>query len=174
MSQIVEKKDFADEGIRELAFEVIITIAERIPKLFEKDTTKLKDFLEKLFKYSLEMDNEISSEWLEPKTESYFEEEFIPEETVSTTLSIIVKMVECLGKTFFLPYVSEIIMQLIQNEKDWRYKYIAFMTIAQIVEFIPDIQHIDNLMPVSFNNNRLYSQISLIIMQKSDMQPFTV
>ncbi len=147
----MEKKDFADESLRELGFEIVISLTERIPKLLEKDQIKLKDFLEKMFKYSLEMDNDISSEWCVPKTESYFEEEFIPEESVSTTLSIVVRLIECLGKKFFLPYVSEIIMQLIQNEKDWRFKYVAFMTIAQIVEFIPDIHQIDNLMPVLYN-----------------------
>ena len=148
MSSIMDKKDFADESIRELGYEIIISLTERIPKLLEKDQIKLKDFLERLFKYSLEMDTEISNDWCVPKTESYFEEEFIPEECVSTTISLVVRLIECLGKKFFLPYVSEVIMQLIQNENDWRYKYVAFMTIAQIVEFIPDIKHIENLMPV--------------------------
>ena len=88
MTKIMDKRDFADESLRELGYEIIISLAERIPKLLEKDQPRIKDFLEKLFKYSLEMDNEISNEWCSPKTESYFEEEFIPEESVSTTLSI--------------------------------------------------------------------------------------
>ena len=150
MSKIMDKKDFADTYLRELGYEVVVSLVERIPKLFEKDETKLKDFLEKLFKYSLEMDTEIEPEWCTPKTESYFEEEFIPEENVSTSLSILVRLIECLGKKFLLPYISEVVMQLIQNEKDWRYKYVAFMTIAQIVEFIDDMQNIENLMPVIF------------------------
>ncbi len=144
----MDKKDFADSNLRELGYEVVISLVERIPKLFEKDVVRMKEFLERLFKYSIEMDKEIDQEWCTPKTESYFEEEFIPEENVSTSLSILVRMVECLGKKFFLPYVSEIVMQLIQNENDWRYKYVAFMTIAQIVEFIDDMQNIENLLPV--------------------------
>ena len=149
MTKIMDKKDFADSNLRELGYEVVISIVERIPKLFEKDEIKLKDYLERLFKYSLEMENEIDQEWCTPKTDSYFEEEFIPEENVSTSLSIMVRMIECLGKKFFLPYVSEIVMQLIQNDKDWRYKYVAFMTIAQIVEFIDDMSNIENLLPVN-------------------------
>ena len=150
MGKIMDKKDFADTNLRELGYEVVISLVERIPKLFEKDETKLKDYLERLFKYSLEMDNDIDQEWCTPKTESYFEEEFIPEENVSTSLSIIVRMIECLGKKHFLPFVSEIVMNLIQNEKDWRYKYVAFMTIAQIVEFIDDMKNIENLLPVNY------------------------
>lgn len=149
MSKIMDKKDFADANLRELGYEVVISIVERIPKLFEKDDIKLKDYLSRLFKYSLEMDNEIDQEWCTPKTESYFEEEFIPEENVSMTLSIMVRMIECLGKKMFLPFISEIVMNLIQNDKDWRFKYVAFMTIAQIVEFIDDMNNIENLMPVN-------------------------
>ena len=37
MSKIMGKRDFADESLRELGFEIIITLTERIPKLLEKD-----------------------------------------------------------------------------------------------------------------------------------------
>lgn len=152
MTKIMEKKDFADESLRELGFEVTISLTERIPKLLEKDETKLKHFLEKLYQFSLETDVEISPEWCTPKTDSYFDEEFIPEENVSTSLSIIVRLIECLGKKFLLPYISEILLNLIQNDKDWRYKYTAFMTLGQIVEFIDDMQNIETLLPVIFEN----------------------
>ena len=76
MTKIMDKKDFADSNLRELGYEVVISIVERIPKLFEKDEIKLKDYLERLFIYSLEMENESDQEWCTPKTDSYFEEEF--------------------------------------------------------------------------------------------------
>jgi hypothetical protein len=39
-------------------------------------------------------------------------------------------------------------MQLLNNTVDWRFKYIGFMTIQQMVEHVDDISHIDNIIPI--------------------------
>ena len=153
MGQIAEKKDYTDENIRELAFEIIITMVERKPALFEKDQEKMKLFIELIFKFAMEIDDDIADDWKNPKTESYFDEEFIPEEKLGTTLSIVDRLITTLGSEKLLPILSDIVMKLLANTNDWRLKYIGFMTISQMVEHVTDISHIDNILPMIFNDS---------------------
>ena len=153
MGKITEKKDFNDENIRELGFEILLTLIEKKPLLISKDTERLKILVEALYKYALEMENDIDDDWLTPKTESYFDEEFVPEEKLATSLSLIDRLTIALGKKEMLVFLSDIVLQLLnQGGVDWRYKYIGFMTIAQMVEYIDEIKNIENILPIVFEN----------------------
>jgi hypothetical protein len=154
MGKISEKKDYSDENIRDLAFEVIITLVEKFHTLMSKDNAKLKLFIEAIYKFAMEIDTDITEEWATPKTESYFDEEFVPEEKLDTTLSIIDRLISSVGKNIVLGLLSDIVMQLISNTTDWRYKYIGFMTISQMVEHVDDISHIDNIIPHIFKDSQ--------------------
>jgi hypothetical protein len=147
MGKIGEKKDYSDENIRDLAFEVIITLVEKFHTLMSKDTAKLKLFIEAIYKFAMEIDTNITEEWATPKIESYLNEEFVHEEKLDTTLGIIDRLISSVGKNIVLGLLSDIVMQLINNTTDWRYKYIGFMTIYQMVEHLDDISHIDNIIP---------------------------
>jgi hypothetical protein len=154
MGKISEKKDYADENIREIAFEIIITLVEKFNTLMSKDVDKLKLFIEAIFKFAMEIEDEITDDWIHPKTESYFDEEFVPEEKLSTTLGIIDRLISSVGKKIVLGYLSDIVMQLLNNTTDWRYKYIGFMTISQMVEHVDDISHIDNIIPIILKDSQ--------------------
>jgi hypothetical protein len=154
MGKVIEKKDYADEAIRELAFEVILTMIEKNDTLISKDEQRLKLFIELIFKFALEMDSDITDEWKTPKTESYFDEEFIPEEKLGTALSLIERLTTAVGSKKILVYLSDIVMQLLSHGgSDWRYKYIGFMTISQMVEHVDDIVNIENILPLIFNES---------------------
>lgn len=154
MGKIVEKTEYADDAIRELAFEVILTLVEKTDSLLSKDEQKLKLFIELIFKFALEMESDITDDWKTPKTDSYFDEEFIPEEKLGTALSLIERLTTAVGSKKILVYLSDIVMQLLSHGgSDWRFKYIGFMTISQMVEHVDDIVNIENILPLIFNES---------------------
>merc|ERR1712032_1788022 len=70
MGRIVEKKDFLDENIRELSLEIIVTLVEKYPSLLSKNMESSKTLIELIFKYANEIEDSVSSDWLNPKTKS--------------------------------------------------------------------------------------------------------
>jgi importin-5 len=154
MGKIIEKKDYADETIRELAFEILMSMIEKKESLISKNADKLKLFIEVIYKFALEMEDDVTDDWLTPKTESYFDEEFVPEEKLETALSLIDRLMNALGSKTMLAYLSDIVLQLLSNGgNDWRYKYIGFMTIAGMVEYVDDIVNLDNILPQIFKES---------------------
>ncbi len=100
------------------------------------------------------MESDITEDWKTPKTDSYFDEEFIPEEKLGTALSLIERLTTAIGSKKILVYLSDIVMQLLSNGgSDWRFKYIGFMTISQMVEHVDDIVNIENILPPIFNES---------------------
>jgi hypothetical protein len=154
MCKIADHKDFSDENIREMGFECVVSLIERRTSLFLKDEEKLKYFLELLFKYALEMDKEVTDDWAVPTTHQYMEEEFIYEEKVSSTFSFIDRLIESLDAKFMLKYLSDFVMQLLSNDKDWRFKYVALLTVSQLINYVDDITTVENILPIIFEHTR--------------------
>lgn len=44
-----------------------MTLIERKPSIAQKDTELIKDVLEQIFKLMIDIDEDISAEWLQPK-----------------------------------------------------------------------------------------------------------
>ena len=105
MGKIIEKKDFADETVRELGFEVIMTLVEKKSTLLSKDSEKLKLFIEIIYKFALEMEDDITDDWVNPKTESYINEVLISEEKLQTAISFVDRLTEILTSKVVLPYL---------------------------------------------------------------------
>jgi len=139
-----------------MAFEVIVCFVERKKKFFEKDTDKLKLFIQELYKYGLEMDDEITEEWAIPKGDSYFDEEIISEEKVACALAFVERLSEVFSSKFFLPYISEIVLNLLKNTKDFRYKYLALSSISNMISFVDDIKDVESIIPVIYLYNIIY------------------
>jgi hypothetical protein len=53
MGKIVEDKE-ADDNLREIALEIIVSLIEGIPTILEKNEEKLKILVQSLFKYAME------------------------------------------------------------------------------------------------------------------------
>lgn len=152
MGKLIEKKDVISDNIRELAFEVILALVTKYPKLL-KDVEKIKILLELIFKYALEMDEDVPNEWLHPRTDSLISEDVIPEEKLNSALIFLERLIESSeNEEKTLALTADIIIMFIKNESSWKYKYIGFIAISHIVEFIQDIKNISHIFPEVFAN----------------------
>jgi hypothetical protein len=153
MGKIVEDKE-ADDNLREIAFEIIVAMIEGIPKIIEKDDEKLKVLVQSLFKYAMELDQTIDDEWMHPNTTTFISDEFIPEQKLDTACSLLTRLFEVVDDEKLLKIISDNITELINHssDQDWKYKYIAYITIAEIAGFIKEITDIEKLIKMIIND----------------------
>lgn len=156
INSIIDKKDFVDSNIRELAFDIIMNVLNKNKVKFENELSLLKDVSERLFKYALEIDKEIPNDWLSPQVDHYFDYEEHKEEQVEFSVSTIERLIGIFDKKKMMTLISEAVMTLIKETSDWRYKYVALMTISEITEHIDDNNGLDNIIEVEYFNFRLY------------------
>lgn len=152
MGKIAEKKDYDDDNIRELAFEVIVNLVESKSSLFSKDIDRLKVFIESLIKYAVGMDKDITEDWASPSQLSYFDMESIYEKEVSCSVSFIERLIDSLSSEKLLPILSEYISKLLENTNDWRYKYVGIMLFKLIVTHLDDMVTVDTIFPIIFEH----------------------
>ena len=151
MGKIVEEKDF-EENIREICFEILVSIIEKIPKVI--DDEKLKILVQSLFKYAMELDQTIDDEWLHPNSVSFISDEFIPEHKLDEACSLLTRLFEVLSQEKMIQLTSQNIMELINHssDKDWKYKYIAYISVAEILGFIKELTTIEKLVNLIIND----------------------
>lgn len=153
MGKISESKSIMDGTTREMGFDIIVSLVEKKKSLLLKDRERTKVFLQSLFRYAFEMDDEVDEKWVTPATSSYIDEAFVPEEQVEAAFSQIDRLIDYLGFEFVMKELNEIIMELITNEeKVWKYKYVGFMMIAQIIEYVSDIKSIEVIIDTIISN----------------------
>ena len=146
MGKIIEDKEI-DDNLREIAYELLINLIENMPKLMKNDEEKLSSLIQSLFKYAMEIDEEIDDEWLTPKATTFINDEFIPEQKLDEATSLLIRLFDALDEKVVLKIVSNNIAELIQHssEKDWKYKYIAYITIAEVISYVKELNHIENI-----------------------------
>ena len=146
MGKIIEDKEI-DDNLREIAYELLINLIENMPKLMKNDEEKLSNLIQSLFKYAMEIDEEIDDEWLTPKATTFINDEFIPEQKLDEATSLLIRLFDALDEKVVLKIVSNNIAELIQHssEKDWKYKYIAYITIAEVISYVKELNHIENI-----------------------------
>ena len=158
MGKIVQDKE-VDDNLREISFEIIVALIEEMPKLFDKDDEKLKLFVQSLFKYAMEIDQTIDNDWLNPNPITFISDEFIPEQKLDEACSLLVRLFDVLEKEKLLKITSDNIVELIKHssDNDWKYKYIAYITIAEIADYLKNIDSIKDLIAMIisdlFNKN---------------------
>eukprot|EP00340_Litonotus_pictus_P012553 CAMPEP_0170535624 /NCGR_PEP_ID=MMETSP0209-20121228/101705_1 /TAXON_ID=665100 ORGANISM="Litonotus pictus, Strain P1" /NCGR_SAMPLE_ID=MMETSP0209 /ASSEMBLY_ACC=CAM_ASM_000301 /LENGTH=1014 /DNA_ID=CAMNT_0010836917 /DNA_START=614 /DNA_END=3658 /DNA_ORIENTATION=- len=153
LGKVAEQKDLEEQNLRELSFEIIVTLVESSPKLFEEDKSRLEVFVQMLFKYGLEMETELTEEWTTPKTLSFLEEEVVPEPQLQLCLGMIERICDKINPEHVLKILVNIVQDLLGNDsKDWKYKYAAFMTITSMCEEIEDMSEVKNILPTVFEN----------------------
>ena len=160
MGKIFEEKSF-EENIREISFEIIIEIIKKFPEIINDEYLKL--FVQSLFKYAMEIEQSIDDDWLHPDSETFISDEFIPEHKLDEACSLLSRLFEYIDREKIIRLTSQNIMELINHssEKDWKFKYIAYITVAEIVGFIDDISIIEkliNVILVDLNNPNLKIQ----------------
>ena len=149
MGKISENVDLED-NLREMCFEIIVTLIEAMPKLIteSKDgNEKLENFVTRLFKYAMELDQTIDEDWLNPSKISYISDEFIPEKKLDLSTSLLTRLFDVVDEDKLLKLTSDNIVQLINhsNDTDWKYKYIAYITVAEIAANIKKLSSIEKL-----------------------------
>jgi hypothetical protein len=153
MGKIIEKKDLDDDSIRGVAYEVIVSIIQSHPKVISEDKEKLKLLINSIYRYAMEIDETIDEEWLTPKSLSLSDEEFIPEEKLDEAISLIERIILSCKNKVVLPIISQIVMELLSHKDDsWKYKYIAYISVAKIANYVEEIKDIDQIIPVILND----------------------
>ena len=142
--KIYEEKNF-DEKVREIGFDILITILEKYPTII--DDNKLQILVQSLFKYSMELDQTIDDEWLHPNITSFITDEFIPEHKLDVSCSYLSRLFKKISEEKMMKITSQNIMDLINHssEKDWKYKYIAYISVAEIMSYIKELNTIEKL-----------------------------
>ena len=67
MAKIATVKKMEVEGLRQLAIEIIVSVLERLPKLVRNNDQFIREVLEMIFTYMVEIDSNVDSEWEKPK-----------------------------------------------------------------------------------------------------------
>ena len=151
---LITKKDYVDDKIRELAFELIINLVEEKPSLFKskkKDSKLLIPFFELIFNYALEFDKTNTQSWSIPNGNNYDNtlEESI-DEKVSFALSLIDRITTCMG----IPDVEKELKGILSNylQKSWEYQYIAFYVLGTFSEFDKEISKVESIFKILFDS----------------------
>ena len=148
MGKIIENKKLDDDALRGVAFEVIVSIIEAHPKVISEDKEKLKLFINSIYRYAMEIDEAIDDDWLTPKSLSLTEEEFIPEEKLDEALSLIDRIILGCKSSKVLPIISQIVMELLNHKESWKFKYIAYISVGKIADYVENIKDIEQIIPI--------------------------
>ncbi len=149
MGKIIEKKELKEDAVRGVAFEVIVSIIENHPKVISEDKNKLKLLINSIYRYAMEIDEDIDEDWLTPKSLSLSEEEFIPEEKLDEALSLIDRIILGCKSKGVLPIISQIVMELLGHKAEsWKYKYIAYISVGKIANYVENIKDIEQIIPI--------------------------
>ena len=147
--KIVDKKDYDDDKIRELGFELTVNLIEQKPSFVSRESKYIKILFESLYKYSLEMPNDIENNWLVPQGNNYDDIESFTEEQVTFAQGMLDRLVECLGIDPTLPVLNEIINGLV-SQNDWKYKYIGLYSLASLSSYEDDMATVEIAFKVVF------------------------
>ena len=149
MGKIIEKKDYDEDSIRGVAYEVILGIIDKHPKVISEDEKQLTLLINSIYRYAMEIEDTIDDDWLTPKSVSLIEEEFIPEEKLDEAVSLIERLILSCKKKTVLPIIYNIIMELLSHTADsWKYKYISYVSVGKIADFVDEIKELEKIIPI--------------------------
>lgn len=104
--------------------------------------------LDLVFKIMIDIDEDIDDSWMAPKEGFRVEEEEESEDSVHFGKGIIDKLVSCVGEGTTLPLLSQLVINTVNNEGDWRFKHAGLMAFSQVGEYIEDISTIQPMVPI--------------------------
>lgn len=145
---IVAKGDFTKPLIRHQPIELIMTIAERMPNLLKKDDETLGRFLDTIFRLMIDIDEDIDDDWLQPKEGFRADEDEEEEDQVHFGKNIIDRLVGAVGEKKMLPLLSALCGNSLADNMDWRTKHAGLMALSQVGEYIEDITHLAQMLPM--------------------------
>ncbi len=156
--EIVSNKKFSIhnyERIKELSFEVIISLYESLEEKFFSENNfnvELKVFIDYLYHYALEkINNENDIEWsnMSSNYKTYKNVPIISEDNIRYVLSIIDRLNEVIGTEKLSPLLSELIISLIKNDSG-DCKYLGLLSLSQLINYIKEMNKLENIFPFIF------------------------
>ena len=152
--KLIAKKDYDDEKIRELAFELILNLVEEKPSLFKskkKDSKLLTPFLEMVFSYALEFDKSYDQSWAIPSGNDYDSDniEDAADEKVVFALSVIDRIIECMGTDDCEKELKNLLEIYLQ--KSWEYQYFALYVLGNYSKYDEEITKVEKIFNILFN-----------------------
>eukprot|EP00331_Platyophrya_macrostoma_P020884 CAMPEP_0176475722 /NCGR_PEP_ID=MMETSP0127-20121128/43759_1 /TAXON_ID=938130 /ORGANISM="Platyophrya macrostoma, Strain WH" /LENGTH=1056 /DNA_ID=CAMNT_0017871339 /DNA_START=179 /DNA_END=3349 /DNA_ORIENTATION=+ len=145
MQKICGVKKVEDEGIKGMAIQSICAFAEREPKLFENNPKVLSAYLEMLLAYMIETSEDPDKDWENPQS-GYMEvnNEDSSSSGIKHGCEVIHSLAECIGQQVLMKTLATLVRQMLLGS-DWRYKYVALMSLSELGKHIGDL---DDLTPI--------------------------
>ena len=175
--KVIDKKNYLNEKIRELAFELIINLIEELPELIRKRNEDLKILFSKIYLYSLEINNEIDNSWKNPSMNNYDEIEKIEEENILFSQGLIERIIETLDNDDIIDIINELIINFL-NQNDWKFKYIGLLSFGNLSnyedeDFALNQNHLKKILSFTKDSNLKvrYSSINCINKLSQNFNP---
>ena len=152
IQNMISKKDYDDEKIRELGFELILTLVEADEPLFvkkKKSTKYLYQFLEMIFNYALEFDKDDDQAWATPSGNNYdSSSDDVTDDKIFFATTLFDRTVSCTG----IEYIENDFKSLLKIffEKSWEYQTIAFFMLTTYSNFEEEYEKFQNLMAILY------------------------
>ena len=139
--QIICNKNFEDEKIREMAFELLISCIEDSPSIIE-DSKNYSNILNSIFilmlDYSLEFDKNIeinSSDFIIDINDDF--EEYFIEEKINFISLLSERLFESIDKIYYHQVINDFIKNYFN--KSWKHQYIILIMIISYSKYNKDI-----------------------------------
>lgn len=152
--KICGKTDYSvqnSQKIRELSFEIVISIIESIPSLFTKDPEKLKMYLNQLYYYALETtENSDNKDWCFPSVNSFSDLPTIGEDNVRFVHSVIDRINSAINPDKFISILSDVITSLFSKDNN-QCKYVGLISLSQVICYSDSMESVENIIPFVFS-----------------------
>jgi len=179
MKQIISDKAFNDQKIREMGFELIISIFEDNPSLLAtlNGDNLLNTFLELIFNYALEFDKNMELNLSDiPLDDNVYSIDFTIEDEISFSLSLLERMFECTEKEKIKNILNIIVNNFIHQS--WKHQYVILLSLNIYCSNNDDMSlidsYIDSILALIYSNEikvkfaYLYLIRNLITYYKND------
>ena len=150
---LISKKDYNDEKIRELSFELILSLVEVEEHLLvkkRKATKYLYDLLDMLFNYALEFEKEVDKSWANPSGNVYDSDmEESSDDKIFFALSLFDRIISCTGIEYCEPEMKKLLNNYMN--KSWEYQTVCFYFLITYSNYDQEFEKAESLMKIIYN-----------------------
>ena len=150
---LISKKDYNDEKIKELAFELILSLVEVEEHIFikkRKATKYLYEFLDMIFNYALEFEKEADNSWIIPSGNVYDPNmEDSSDDKIFFSVSLFDRVISCTG----IEYCEKEMKNLLKNylTKSWEYQTVSFYFLITYSSFDQEFEKVESIMKIIYS-----------------------
>ena len=145
----IMKLDSDHLGVKYLALDFQVTIAERLSTDFQENHNLCNAVCSKIFEMMISIEQEVYETWLKP--EEGFQEEDREDSEIEIDYAklgrkLLTRMLEGIGD-FLIGQILELVKNALQNA-DWRMHYASLMTLSEAAQFISETEKIGEIVPI--------------------------